>query len=73
MRLDFSYDYESLTLSERVNALAIARQEACDDVERGDFLNPYINPDPRFFAYREEFKKCAGIATAPERETGGGE
>ena len=52
MQNDLSCDYDSLTLSERVSGLASARMEAIADVERGDILNPYVSPDPRYFAYR---------------------
>ena len=59
MKNDFSHDYESLTLSERINACALAREEARADAERGDFLNPYTGDDPRASIYRTEFKQLS--------------
>ena len=55
MRNDFSYDYDILSLSDRINACASARDEARADAERGDFLNPYTGDDPRASIYRTEF------------------
>ncbi len=48
-------DYNQLTLSERCNSLQDARREAIEDAERGDKLNPYMPPDPRFYAYESEY------------------
>ena len=59
MRNDFGHDYESLTLSGRINACALAREEARADAERGDFLNPYAGDDPRASIYRTEFQQAS--------------
>jgi hypothetical protein len=48
-------DYESLALSERCDSLRDARREAIEDAERGEKLNPYSAPDPRYYAYESEY------------------
>ncbi len=48
-------DYNQLTLSERCNALQDARREAIEDAALADKLNPYMPPDPRYWAYESEY------------------
>ncbi len=50
-----SPDYDSLELSERCDGLRDARLEAIEDAARGDKLNPYLAPDPRYYAYDKEY------------------
>jgi hypothetical protein len=50
-----SQDYDSLELSERCDGLRDARREAIEDAARGDKLNPYMPPDPRYYAYEREY------------------
>lgn len=51
----FANDYNQLALSERCDGLRDARLEAIDDAARGDKLNPYMPPDPRYYAYEREY------------------
>ena len=48
-------DYSQLALSERCDGLRDARREAVEDAARGDKLNPYMPPDPRYYAYESEY------------------
>ena len=52
-------DYNQLALSERCDGLRDARWEAVEDAARGDKLNPYNKPDPRYYAYESEWAKLA--------------
>ena len=48
-------DYNQLALSERCDGMRDARREAIEDAVRGEKLNPYSAPDPRYYAYEQEY------------------
>jgi hypothetical protein len=55
MKNTISDTYESLTLSERCDAMREARREAIDDAEFGEKWNPYDTSDPRYLAYEKAY------------------
>ena len=69
-------DYNQLTLSERCDGMRDARREAIDDAVRGEKLNPYSAPDPRYYAYEQGYgngaptswrKAAIRLIVAPKR------